>query len=72
MAHPSVSSRLHSFVEAILPWFDVRSEALKNDRSQRRLARADIRKAQSDRIIAEYRAATLVAGRAGVVDGRAR
>ena len=65
MAHPSMANRLRAFVEAILPWFDVRAEALKDDRSRRRLARADIQQQRSERIIAEYRRATLIAQHAG-------
>jgi hypothetical protein len=61
----TVRDRLRALIEDLLPWYDAAQESIRNARTEAIRQRSIASRIRSERVIAEYRAATALASRAG-------
>jgi hypothetical protein len=54
----SVPRSLHSWIEALLPWYEPKVEALRDAHTERITRRSEAARARAERVIAEYRVAS--------------
>lgn len=61
-AHPRMPSRLRSWIENVLPWWDPRVERLRNARTEAIRRSSMSERIRAERVIAEYEAADRATG----------